>query len=1080
MRRLASGGRIDRGQTLRFSFDGQSLTGFAGDTLASALLANDVRVIGKSVERGRPRGIYAAGAEEPNAYLRVRHPDGTLEPLVRATRVQLTDGLQAWSTSGKAALDDGLSEFGAGADAMQPRYDKVYAHCEVLVVGGGPAGLSAALAAGRTGARVLLVDDQPELGGSLLAEAVAGAGDGVCAARAGEGAADGDESSVTRAAALEGWRAATVAELEALSEVTLLPAATAFGIYEANCVMVAQQRRLWQVRAAAVIVATGAHERPLAFADNDRPGIVLATSALTYVNRYSVAPDICLVMTNNDQGHHAALGLAAAGVRVAAVVDLRPDPNPSAAAAAPGTIASANLDPSAADQTDAGAATSDATATARLAAELRQRGVDVLFGHAVIGTEGDPGLTAAHIAPLATAVASTTDPSSATPVLAPLAATGPATGSSPDQPRRRTIRCDLLAVSGGFNPVVHLASHAQARLRFDERAQCFVPESPGEHLLIVGAAAGQFGLGEAISHGQTAGRLAAAGAGFFNSSDPVPAVDDRPTPPRPVPESPAAADRGSPQRARESAPAAVDNPKVSAQPVTETEIAQGRTPTPGQVSSRWLIPSPDGTWTTHFVDLHRDTTVAEIARGLGAGLRSIEHLKRFTTAGTGADQGKTGGVLTAAVAATLLGQPVAALGTTTYRPPYVPVSFALLAGRNRGDLYDPIRVTPIHAWHVARGAVFENVGQWKRPWYYPCDGENMAAAVIRECRAAREGVAVMDASTLGKIDVQGPDAAEFLNRMYTNTYDRLDIGHIRYGVLCRADGMVFDDGVVMRLAADRFLTSTTTGNAAEVLEWMEEWLQTEWPWLRVRLTSVTDHWSTIAIVGPLARDVLRRLAPELDVDNAAFPFMTLRHARVAGAAARVCRVSFSGELAFEVNVPGPRAIEVWQAVMAAGASLGITPYGTEAMHVLRAEKGYIIVGQDTDGTVTPLDLGLGWMVSMRKPDFVGRRSLARTDTARPDRKQLVGLLPLEPSQLLPEGAQLVDAGGDGSSGVRSQGHVTSSYYSAALGRTFALALLRRGRERHGQVVQVPLQDRVVAATVTGSVLYDPGNERRDG
>jgi sarcosine oxidase subunit alpha len=543
-------------------------------------------------------------------------------------------------------------------------------------------------------------------------------------------------------------------------------------------------------------------------------------------------------------------------------------------------------------------------------------------------------------------------------------------------------------VSGGFNPVVHLASQAQARLRFDEQPQCFVPESPGAHLRVVGAAAGDV--------------------------------------PRPV-------------------------------------------------LGQWLIPAPDGQWSTHFVDLHRDTTVEDIARGLGAGLRSIEHLKRYTTAGTGADQGKTSGVLTAGVAATLLGQPVAALGTTTFRPPYVPVAFGLLAGRNRGDLYDPIRQTPLHEWHVSHGAVFENVGQWKRPWYYPRSGEDLDAAVERECRAARTSAGVMDASTLGKIDVQGPDAAEFLNRMYTNTFDRLAVGSIRYGIMCRADGMVFDDGVVMRLAADRYLTSTTTGNAAEVLEWLEEWLQTEWPQLRVRLTSVTDHWSTIAIVGPRARDVLRQLTPDMDLDSAAFPFMTLREGMVAGTPARVCRVSFSGELAFEVNVPGPQAIGVWEAVMSAGERYGITPYGTETMHVLRAEKGYVIVGQDTDGTVTPLDLGLGALVSMKKPDFVGRRSLARSDTARLDRKQLVGLLPVNPVERLPEGAPLVVEGEHG-----LQGHVTSSYYSPALGRTFALGLLRSGRARHGSVVQAPLEDQTVAATVTQPVFYDQANERRDG
>jgi sarcosine oxidase, subunit alpha len=871
VKRLASGGRIDRMRPLAFEFNGQVLTGFAGDTLASALLANGVRIVGHSTELGRPRGVFAAGAEEPNAFVRVQ-VDGAIEPLVRATQVELVAGLRAWSTRGKARLTD---------EPDGRRFDKMWAHCDVLVVGGGPAGLAESLAAGRSGARVLLVDDQPEPGGWQLGQPDI---------------------------------AALVAELARLPEVRVLQRATAFGLYEANCVMLAQPTRLWQVRAQKVILATGAHERPLVFADNDRPGIMLAGAARTYLHRFGVAVgNRCVVFTNNDSGYTVASELLAAGVEVPAIVDIRADANASA------------------------------------------HGVEVLRGQAVIGTDGDPALSAVRL------------------------------GDG------RRIACDVLLVSGGFNPVVHLASQAQARLRFDEKQQCFVPESPGEHLRIVGAAAGDLDFA-------------------------------------------------------------------------------------GAVSGLWLVEASDGRWERHFVDLHRDTTVADIARGLDAGLRSIEHLKRFTTAGTGADQGKTGGVLTAGVAATLLGQPVAALGTTTFRPPYVPVSFGLLAGRYRADLYDPIRTTALHAWHVARGAVFEPVGQWLRPWYYPAPGEDMPAAVVRECLAARQGVAVMDASTLGKIDVQGPDAAEFLNRLYTSTLDRLAVGSIRYGLICRADGMVFDDGVVMRLAADRFLMSTTTGNAAEVLEWMEEWLQTEWLDLRVRLTSVTDHFATIAVVGPRARAVLRALTSGIDVDNASFPFMTLREGHVACVWARVCRVSFSGELAFEVNVRGPDAREVWDAVMAAGEPFGIAPYGTEAMHVLRAEKGYIIVGQDTDGTVTPIDLGLGGLVSMKKPDFVGRRSLARSDTARPDRKQLVGLLPIDPAELLPEGAQLVlpDASGP-------QGHVTSSYYSPVLERTFAMALLRRGRSALGSVVQIPLLDgRTVRATVTEPVFYDPRHKQRDG
>jgi sarcosine oxidase subunit alpha len=469
-----------------------------------------------------------------------------------------------------------------------------------------------------------------------------------------------------------------------------------------------------------------------------------------------------------------------------------------------------------------------------------------------------------------------------------------------------------------------------------------------------------------------------------------------------------------------------------------------------------------------FVDLERDVTVADLRRAVGAGLRAVEHVKRFTTIGTGSDQGKTANVNAIRVAAELLGVHPGELGTTTFRPPYTPVGFALLAGRARGALFDPVRTTPIHPWHVAHGAVMENVGQWHRPRFFPRDGESMDDAVLRECRAAREAVAMQDVSTLGKIDVQGPDAVELLNRMYTNAFDSLAIGRARYAVMCMPDGMVFDDGVVMRVGEERFLCTTTTGNAARVLDHMEEWLQTEWPELRVWLTSVTEQWATVAVIGPDSRDLLARLT-RIPLDAESFPFMAIVEGDVAGIPARVCRVSFSGELAFEVNVDGRRGLELWEAVFAAGE---VTPYGTEAMHVLRAEKGYPIVGQDTDGTVTPQDLGMDWIVSKTKPDFLGKRSFARADTSRPDRKQLVGLLPAHRDALLPEGAALVGAPGSRA----SEGHVTSSYRSAALGRTFALGLLVRGRGRIGETVYAGGE----AVEVTDSVLFDREGARRDG
>jgi sarcosine oxidase subunit alpha len=449
----------------------------------------------------------------------------------------------------------------------------------------------------------------------------------------------------------------------------------------------------------------------------------------------------------------------------------------------------------------------------------------------------------------------------------------------------------------------------------------------------------------------------------------------------------------------------------------------------------------------------------------------------------GTDQGKTGNLSGLALLAAATGQNLADTAPTTFRPPCAPVPYGLLAGRERGHLADPVRVTPMHDWHVAAGAVFEDVGQWKRARYYPRPGEDMAAAVRRECLSARDGVALLDASTLGKIEVAGPDAARFLDRIYINRWENLAAGACRYGVMCREDGMVFDDGVGTRLAEDRFFLTTTTGNAGAVLDWLEEWLQTEWTGLEVFCTSVTEEWANATLVGPRARDVLAALAPGLAVDAASFPFMRMRETEVAGIPARVFRVSFSGELSYEINVPADCGPALWERLIAAGGEYGIVPYGTEAMHVLRAEKGFFMVGQETDGSVTPVDLGLGAMIATDK-DFLGARSLRRSDTARPDRKQLVGLLPDDPAEVLPEGAQLV-ASADSVPPVGAPvgpmiGHVTSSYFGARIGRSFALALVAGGRARHGERVWARLPDRTTAARIGPPVFHDPEGRRRDG
>ena len=896
--RLAAGGRIDRSRPLAFTFDGRGYEGFAGDTLASALLANGVRRVSTSVGLGRARGVVLAGPEEPNAVVQIEAPFP--EPMLAATMVELHDGLVASSLAGRGRLADRPD---------LARYDATYAHAEVLVVGGGPAGLSAAVDAARSGVRVILVDERAEPGGWALDT--------------------GRDLDVT---------AAQVAELDAARNVRVLSRTTAFAYNDDNFVLAVQRRtnhlgaaapvnvareRLWRIRAAAVVLATGAHERLIAFAGNDRPGVMLAGAARSYVNRYGVGPgQRAVVFTDNDSAYAAAVDLATAGIRILAVVDTRTNGSP--------------------------------------AADSRLAGVAVLTGCVIERANGDVGVESVVV-------------------------------THHDGTRIATVTADLVAVSGGWNPTVHLFSQSGGATRWAQGVAAFVPAGSPQRVRVVGAANGD-GL------------------------DPV-------------------------------------------EPL-------------------WFVPRADPD--TSFVDLARDVTVADLRRATGTGMRSVEHVKRYTTAGTAQDQGKTSGVLASAVVAAALARDVAAVGTTTSRGPYTPVAFATLAGRAGGELLDPVRVTSIHHHHVDSGAAFENVGQWKRPWFYARVGEDMDAAVLRECAAARSSVAFMDASTLGKIDVQGPDASAFLDLMYTNMISTLPVGSIRYGVICSVDGMVFDDGTVLRVAEDRFVVTTTTGNAAAVLDRFEEWQQTEWPHLRVWFISVTEQWATVALVGPKSRRVLAELAPGLAVDNDSFPFMTWRDTLVAGLDARVCRISFSGELAYEINVAWTRGPALWRAIAAAGAAYGITPYGTEAMHVLRAEKGYPIVGQDTDGTITPSDLGLGWAVSKKKPDFIGKRSFDRAENRRTDRKQLVGLLTTEPLLRLAEGTQLVADAVLGPPPVAMLGFVTSSYVSAELGRTFALALLHGGRERVGTQVYAVVAGRTEPVAVVEPVFVDPGGARRDG
>lgn len=1006
--RLNAGGRIDRSRTLSFTFNGQHYQGHPGDTLASALLANGVDIVNRSFKYSRPRGIVAAGAEEPNAIVQLGSSEAAQVPNVRATQQTLFNGLTARSTNGWPNVQrDLMGLFGKlGGQFMPPgfyyktfmapasmwltyekyirkaaglgrspmeadpdSYDHFNQHCDVLVVGAGAAGLSAALAAARSGARVMLADEQEEMGGSLL---------------------DSRETLDSKSA--DQWVAQVLEELAEHENVTLLPRTTVNGYHDHNFVTLHERRtehlgetasvinghrpvrsRMHRVRAGQVILATGAHERPLVYAGNDVPGNLLAGAVSTYIRRYGVAPGRKLVLsTSNDYGYRAALDWKESGCEVVAIVDAREAP--------------------AGDWVDA----------------ARAQGIKIITGSAVIEAKGSNRVTAARVAKID---------------IEAFKVSGPV----------QELACDTIASSGGYSPVIHLASHTGARPTWRDDIIGFVPGLV-KGVQACGGANGTYTLGEVLAEGVEAGIKAAAATGHAAQAVNLPSVE---------------------------------------------RLQQGPAVALFQVPHE----KPTLRGPKQFVDLQNDVTAAGIELATREGFESIEHIKRYTAMGFGTDQGKLGNINGMAIAARCLRRSIPEVGTTVFRPNYTPVTFGAIVGRHCRDLFDPERYTALHQWHVERGAEFEDVGQWKRPWYYPqkVNGktETMHEAVARECLAVREKVGILDASTLGKIDIQGPDAREFLARIYTNKWEKLAVGKCRYGLMCKDDGMVTDDGVTSCLAENHFLMTTTTGGAAAILEWLELWHQTEWPELDVYFSSVTDHWATMTITGPEARKLLAEIT-DIDLDRDSFKFMDWRSGKVAGVPARVFRISFTGELTFEINVQANYAMHVWQTLFKHGEKYGLTPYGTETMHVLRAEKGFIIVGQETDGSVTPEDLGMQWCVGYDKPfSWIGKRALTRSDTKRENRKQLVGLRPKDPKVVLEEGAQIV-LDPKHAIPMPMVGHVTSSYYSPTLKSGFALAVVKGGLQKLGETVYLPMADgQTFEAEIVSTVFYDPKGERQN-
>ncbi|WP_426166640.1 sarcosine oxidase subunit alpha family protein [Sandarakinorhabdus sp. DWP1-3-1] len=961
--RLPAGGAIDRSRRLAFTWEGRVLHGHPGDTLASALVANGVRIVGRSFKYHRPRGLVGAGVEDSNALVQLGTGARSTANL-RATEVPLYDGLVArpvncWPNA-RIDIAAGLGLFarflGAGfyyktfmwphwhwfegpirrmaglgriAAAADPdRYESRNAHCDVLVVGAGPAGLAAAQAAAATGARVILAEQDFVVGGQLLVD---------------DAMIDGEPGA--------DWAARVAGALAAMPDVRLLLRTTVIGYHDHKSLTLVEEvgndaacaadpalprQRLWTVRAGRVILATGAIERPLVFPGNDRPGVMLAGAVRHYLRRHAALPGRrAVIVTNNDDAYRTALALADAGATVAALVDVR-DPAP-----------------------------------AGLAAELAARGIPLHAGTAIVATRGKV-LSAVRIRH--------------------------ADGSE------RWRACDLLAMSGGHNPAAHLFSQSGGTLEWDEAIAAFVPGDGPQAAVSIGAAAGCFDLAAALKAGHAAG----------GGNGPAPAADDRAVTP---------------------------------------------------LQPCWQM-AGDG---TAWVDFQNDVTTADIAIAAAENFRSVEHLKRYTTLGMAPDQGKTANVNALALMAAQTGRDIPATGHTRYRPPYVPVALGAFAGRRRGTLYRPLRQLPAHDRHVAAGAHLEDAGGWLRAVGYPRAGETLADAEQREALAVRTGAGLFDASPLGKIEVVGPDAAAFLDRIYANAMASLKPGRVRYGLMLDDNGVIIDDGVCVRLADAHFLVCTSSAGADRIALWLDQWLQCEWSDLDVIVAPVTAAWGVLTLTGPEARALLASVGTDIDLGD--FPHMRLRTGSVAGLGCRVLRVSYTGETSYEINVPARDTALLWDRLLATGK---VTPVGIDAWMVLRTEKGYLHIGSDTDGTTNPIDVGWGHVLK-RSGDFLGRRSLLRPADQASGRLQFVGLEPLD-AALLPIGGHVVAA--DGS----SDGYVTASVHSPVLGRPIALAMLRGGRARLGEIVSVRALDATARhrARVVAPQFYDPDGARLRG
>ncbi len=991
--RLSKGGRIDRSKSVRFTFDGKAYSGHPGDTLASALLANGITLFGRSFKYHRPRGVFAAGSDEPNALVTVFTGD-VREPNVRATELEIYDGLVTQSQNRFPSLEHdwmavnqlagplfsagfyyktfmgpaigplrgtrfwmfcekfirraaGLGRAGTAADP--DRYERMNAFCDVLVVGSGPAGLIAAEASASTGARVIIAEERPVAGGTLLAS--------------GE-LIDGRNPAV--------WAREKAAALSNMPNVRFLTRTSVWGYYDGNVLTAVEhvsdykpnrtkgqpRQRHWVIRTGRTVLATGAFERPIVFPGNDCPGVMLADAVRRYAIEYGVAAgNNVTLFTNNDSAYDAARTLSQAGVNVTAIIDVR----------------------------------SDVSGTCRDIASVA--GAELLLAHAVTGTHAGKTLSSITVQHFN-------------------AETGRVSGAP------REIKTDCLGVSGGWSPAIHLASQAGGKPDWDEDLQAFLPPEPNQNWVTTGSAAGYM--------------------------DTISVLSD-------------AATKGSAKSRLVLPP--VEAPMLDASPAPVFEI------------------EPSAKSQKAFVDFQHDVTADDIRLAYREGFHSVEHLKRYTTLGMATDQGKTSNVPGLAIMADVRGITIPQAGTTRFRPPFTPVSLGAIAGERYGDLR-PHRLTPMHDWHLANSAKTYEAGLWHRPMIYGSHGETVEQAYTREARAVRQSVGIVDVSTLGKIDIQGPDAAEFLDRVYTNMFSTLPVGKARYGLMLREDGIAFDDGTTWRLGETQFLMTTTTANAGTVMQHLEFYLDCIWPDLRVHLTSVTDVWAASAISGPKSRSVLEACVTGTKVDNVALPFMGIVHGKIDGIPVMICRLSFSGELAYEVYCGAGFGTKVWEALLAAGKPFDIMPYGLEALGTLRIEKGHV-TGAEIDGRTTAHDLHLDWMLSKKKP-YIGSAMIGREGLKDENRLSLVGLISMD-NQSITGGSHIVTDPVPREP-ADSFGHVTAACYSPALGKYIALALVKHGTSMIGNRAFATdlLRDKHCPVEIVSHHMFDPEGSRMHG